>query len=144
MWWRLVESILSHRQTGLADSSFEFRQLLGRLGVFHVQLTANPLGHLGQERRVAEVEGRTVVHLGALEHAVEDFQLRDALARVVLHPAVLAQGLGREGLRYPAVALAEDADEVGPAVVDFLEADLQRLALFSVLFGDAPAEVNRE
>ena len=139
---RIPASILRDRQPGLADSALEFLELPGRLRAFHVQLPVDPWGHVGQELRIAEVEGRTVVHLGALEHAVEDFQLRDALARVVLHPAVLAQGLGREGPRHPAVALAQDAHEMGPAPVDLRQAQVEDLVVVGLLLGHTPTQID--
>src|SRR5262249_29222631 len=46
--------------------------------------------------------------------------------------------------RRPAVTLADEADEIRPATVDFGEADRKRCAAFGLFLGDAPAQVYLE
>jgi len=100
------------------------------------------LWHRLGRHRVPEIEKRMAEHLRVLEHAVEDLQFRDALARVVLNPAELLERIGRVARRHPTVAVAQDADEERPALVDLLEAELEDLVVLGLLAGDAPTQVD--
>ena len=70
-------------------------------------------------------------HLGIVEHAVEDFEFGDGLAFLELFPEpfFFFEQLLRTVLRHPAVAFAEQTDEVGAAAFDFLQTNGQHLAL---------------
>jgi len=121
---------------------FERGQLVAGLVVFGLQVRPLRLGHVVNEGRIAKEEHPVGVHLRVAQHAVDDLQLGDALARLVLHPPVLAGRLVAERLGHPAIALAQDAHEEGAAVVDLLEAQVEHPVLLGLLFGDAPTQVD--
>ena len=148
-----------HRASALPGSLFQIRKFLAAISGprfrffgrerFQFLLSrafAEDLPVLGvqllDERRGAEIEERPPSHLRVVEHAIEDLQLRDAPARVVLHPTVLAGRLLAERTGHPAVALAQDAHEIRPALVDLLKAEVQDPIVLGLFFGDPPAEVD--
>lgn len=95
----------------------------------------------------AEVEVAALHLVGVLQDATFDFQGRDAAASDVAGVAFLGCHCGhpvRTG--HPAVALAKQADEKRPALLDFLEANVQdfqlALGLVSARDAHAPAQVN--
>ena len=94
--------------------------------------------------RVAEVEEGVVLHLRVVEHAVEDFQFRHGSAslNVLLEPGFPLDDFGPDGVRNPAVAFAQQADEIGPAALDLGQAEREHLAFVGLLLGDAPAQVH--
>ena len=135
-------------ERGVADGLFQGRQFIGRGWVvggcwgFGEEVGAFRFGDVVDEGGVAEEEHSVAVHLWIVEDAVDDFEFGDALAGVVLDPAVFAGGLFGERGGDPVVALAEDSDEEGSAFVDLLEAEVEDLVFLGFLFGDSPAEVD--
>jgi hypothetical protein len=92
--------------------------------------------------RVAEVEERVCGPFRVVEDGVDDLQLRDAPPRHLGQPRLALDEVGRVLIRDPTIAGAEQAEEVGPAAADFVEAGGQDLALGLALIGDAPAQVD--
>ena len=129
-------------QVDLPDRLLEPVELLGRLVVLGHHVRPLGLRHVGDEGRIAEKEQGPGAHLRVAEHAVEDFQLRDALARLVLYPAVLGQSFLAECLGDPAVPLAENAYEERAALVDLLQTEIEHPVPLCFLLSDAPAEVD--
>ena len=88
------------------------------------------------------VEEGVLVHLRIPQHAVEDFEGRHGLLAVVGEPGLRFQQFRRNLLGHPAVALAQQTDEVGPAMLDFRQAQGQHLAFGLGFVGNAPAQVH--
>ena len=82
------------------------------------------------------------MHPRLAQHAVEDFQLGDALVGVMLHPAVAGEGLPVEAFGHVAVAFAQQAEEERPAVLDLLQTEIEGEVVVGLFPGDAPAQVN--
>ena len=97
----------------------------------------------------AEVEPASVSLVGAVQHAVEDFEFRNALARKVgVEPRLLRRGPHTVRRRDPAVAIAQQADQERAASLDLAEAHLQHeqfpLGLVAPCCRlDAPTQVDR-
>ena len=73
---------------------------------------------------------------------MEDFEGRYRLLAVLVEPGMRFQQFRGDLLRYPAVALAEQTDEVGAAALDFRQAQGQDLAFGLGFVRDAPAQVH--
>ena len=109
---------IDERSAAVADGFLEGGEFGGGVRVFRLKILASLRG-VG---RVAEIEEGVAVHLRVAQHAVEDFQFGDgsAVADVFLDPRFFIEHLLRHGIGNPAIAFAEDTDEVGSAGVDFL------------------------
>src|SRR5437870_4662078 len=55
--------------------------------------------------RIAQVEEGPLIHGSVVEDAVQNLQLRHALARMVSDPSESLTGVGREFERHPSIAL---------------------------------------
>ena len=70
---------------------------------------------------------------------MEDFERRHGLMEVLSEPGLRLEERFRNLLRHPAVTFAQEANEVWPAMLDFLEAQRQNLAFGLGLVRHAPA-----
>ena len=133
------------------------RDPLGLADRFHLVLqrvlTGGPDGILRQViaalgrgiLRVAQIEECTAGHFGVPEHAVKDFQFGDAVfGDLVPQPVFFIQERRRKGFRTgrPAVALAQQPDEVGAAALDLRQTVSQRFLALGLFLGHAPAQVH--
>ena len=150
---------LLQRQVGPADAFFQrvqfaltFLRPLSRFGfsiqtdLFRVRdfIKIRQLGCVDglDAGRVAEVEQGAFGHIGIVQHTVQDFQLGHRMIFEFRQPGFLRDDVRVNLLGDPAVALAQQADEVGAAAHDFRQADRQDLTLVGLFFGDAPAQVH--
>ena len=101
-------------------------------------LRVHPIG------RIAEVEERVPGHIPVVEHAVEDFQFGDGFPPrdMLFEPRFGGDDFGWDFVGNPAVALAEQPDEVGATALDLGQAERQDLAFRRLFLGDAPAQVD--
>ena len=154
---------LDQRQVAVADALLERGELglalLGAAGCLRLAV----LPHLGGDGafdhvpalvvgqrgiadvgRVAEVEEGQGLHLGVVQHAVEDLQFghRGPPLDVLLEPRLPFNDLGPDGVGNPAVALAEQAEEIRTAAFDLGQAQRQDLPFRRLFLGDAPAQVH--
>ncbi len=130
----------SPRRAGLADPLLQRVLLRPRLLALRGEGGA-PGPRVGG---VPEVEEGAAGHRRGVQDPVEDLQLGDAPLRELTEPGLLLLEVGRERVVAgdPAVALAEEPDEVRAAGADLVQAELQRLPARALLLGDAPAEVH--
>ena len=118
---------------------------------FQAMVFLLPLGQpsrilLGQcIRWISEIEAGVARHLGIAQHTMQNFQLGDAGSALMLaQPGLLLQQLRSKKLRWwhPAVAFAQQTDEVGPAAIDLCQAQGKSLSLLGHLLCHPPAQVH--
>jgi hypothetical protein len=120
--------VLHHRIAAGANPLLELDQLrLPQRLDLGINLTVDGLRYRLQGVRITQVKKGVAPHLRVLEHAVENLQLREALAGLLPNPAELFGGVRRVARRHPAVALAPDADEERPAHVDLVQTQIEHL-----------------
>ncbi len=127
-----------HRCCAGPDAGFQVGQLLRCGSVLGGMVTAVCLGIA----RVAEIKKGATGGVGIVQDAVQDFQLGQALVAVSIQPFLFLDQSNRELTGHPAVAFAQQADEVGAAEFNLLQADGQHLAVLRLLLSDAPAQVH--
>ena len=136
-----VRIILHHRKAALPDAALEPRQLRAMLRAFRCVIAAAAVC-IGWAAKVEEGVSR---HRRVVEHAMQHLEFGDALAAGVLRQPRLflhERRIVLLHLRHPAVALAQQPDEVGARTVNLRQTDGQHLALLRFRLGDAPAQVH--
>ena len=135
---------LGHREATTTHLLLEGRQPLPLLQVVcHPARFRLGLG-IG---RIAQIEEGMPCHLRIAQHTMQDFQLREAgAAHALLQPGLsFQQGrlvIGGIGRRHPAIALAEQADEIGPATINLRQTQRQRFSAFGLIGGHTPAQIH--
>ena len=133
--------VADHRVGAGADAALEVGLALAVFRRRGYVIAAPGTGVAGS----AEVEEGPTLHAPVVQDAVQDLQLGDALAALVLlQPGLAFDQVGRVTLWWwdPAIALAQHADEVGAGAIDLRQADRQHLTTLGLLHGDAPAQVD--
>ena len=139
-----IGKVLRHWEAAGADALLEVGELLLLL----LRVADKPrLALRLTPVRITEIEEGPAGHLPVVEHPMENLQLSDAGAALVipnpLQGLALKQLIGIVArLGRPAIALAQHPDEVGPAALDLRQADADHLSLLALLLRDAPAQVH--
>ena len=154
-----IAVILSHRHTAQADALLQIGQFLPALAGAPARLIRTVLLQLIQRgpfmtdgallvRKTFQVAGIPQVkkgvfgHGGIPQHPVQDLQLGHGGVLVFCQPGFALDQFRGNLVRHPAVALPQQADEIGPAALDLAQADRQHLAFGFLLIRDAPAQVH--
>ena len=136
------------------DPSLEQVQAVGRFrrargGVVAVAVEGGGLGgHLVIGQGLAQIEAAAHHLLPAGQHPVLNLQGGDALAGHIGNEAGLVDGCPHAlGRRHPAVAVAHEHHQEGPAALDLGQADLEHQELLALLVGHGlglhpPAQVD--
>lgn len=112
-----VAVVLAGRQAAGADPVFELGQPQDAgTGFDEVRAPLRRQG--GDVGRVAQVEERVAGHIRVVQDAVKDLQLGDRAPTARREPRLALTQLRGRGVRYPPVALAQQAYKVGPPTFD--------------------------